>query len=164
MLGDGLNALCIISWPCAFRGSGAEWYALNMKCLQDAHLLNIWSPAGGAVWEDCGNFRRWGLAGGIRSPRAWLWRLYLASIPVSLSLLLVICHEVNSLLLHKFPRLDVLPTFMGQATMDWASEIVSKINPSSPRLFLSGILHRAEIGNQHHLSFLLLLSASGPNT
>jgi hypothetical protein len=41
-----------------------------MKCLLQVYVLDVWSPAGGAIFEDSGNFRRWGLDGGNR--RLWL--------------------------------------------------------------------------------------------
>lgn len=34
-------------------------YDMNVKCPRQAHIFNIWSPADGTVWEDCGIFRRW---------------------------------------------------------------------------------------------------------
>jgi hypothetical protein len=35
-----------------------------MKYLAQAAVLNIWSPAGGAILGDGGTFRRWDLASG----------------------------------------------------------------------------------------------------
>jgi hypothetical protein len=32
---------------------------LNMKCFLQAHLFNPWFPAGGALLEGSGKFRRW---------------------------------------------------------------------------------------------------------
>jgi hypothetical protein len=56
--------------------------------------LGAWFPAGGAILEGSGNFRRWGLAGGSRFLEVGPWE-YLSLISISLSLLPV-CHEVNS--------------------------------------------------------------------
>jgi hypothetical protein len=39
-------------------------YDLCMKYLAQAAVLNIWSPAGGAILGDGGTFRRWDLASG----------------------------------------------------------------------------------------------------
>jgi hypothetical protein len=47
-------------------GAGAECYVLNMKCSSQAHLVNIWSPVGGAILEGGSNFRKQDLAGGSR--------------------------------------------------------------------------------------------------
>jgi hypothetical protein len=44
-----------------------ECYGLNMRCPPQVHVLNAWSPAGGAILEGSGNFRRGCLAKGSRS-------------------------------------------------------------------------------------------------
>jgi hypothetical protein len=44
-----------------------QCYGLKMKCRPQAHVLKGWSPAGGAILGNGGNFRRCDLTGGIRS-------------------------------------------------------------------------------------------------
>jgi hypothetical protein len=42
-------------------------YGLNMKCHLQAHVLSVWSPAGGITLGGTGNLRKLGLAEESRS-------------------------------------------------------------------------------------------------
>jgi hypothetical protein len=45
----------------------SDCYGLNLKCPPQAHVSRAWSPAGGTILGDSGNFRRWDFAEGSRS-------------------------------------------------------------------------------------------------
>jgi hypothetical protein len=61
-------------------------YDLNMKCSWQALVLQVWSPAGGAILVGGGNFRRWDLAGRNRPLGSCPWGLHVDPGPFLLPL------------------------------------------------------------------------------
>jgi hypothetical protein len=43
-------------------------YGSDVKCPPQMYVLKTWFLADGTISDCCGNFRRWGLSGGSRSP------------------------------------------------------------------------------------------------
>jgi hypothetical protein len=45
-----------------FLGTGAKYYGLIQIVPHKDSFFGVWSPAGGAILEVSGNFRRWNMA------------------------------------------------------------------------------------------------------
>jgi hypothetical protein len=72
------------------------YYGLNVKCLPQVHVSNLGSPAGGAILGGCGNFRRWGLAGGSRLVGVGHWGCLIPGPFLSCSASYPVCSNMNS--------------------------------------------------------------------
>jgi hypothetical protein len=142
----------------------------NLQCPTWAQVLNTWFPVGGAILWGCEALEEGGLAGRRRSLGTWLGRLYLVLSPFPSLCFLAAVKWAASATEPGSSRHDV-PSHLRSKAMDpddhglnplkpWA-----KINPSSLKLFMSGILSQGqEVWRTHMDRFLSSLLQSGGRT
>jgi hypothetical protein len=121
--------------------SGCLWYSSMWSVLHRLMCLNVWNLVGDAILGGCTNFRRWGLAGGSRSLGVG-GPFKVIPDPSFCLILSASCQQWSEeVSLPYTPTMMFCPSTWGHTTMDWLNPLEpwAKLNPSSLRLFLSGI-------------------------